>query len=81
MLRSFLLAAKLFAADTTATSQELCIEAGHADGSDSYEMCFCSLETYRCEAQGWCDADESAPYEAAAQILPSTEIVRAGCEH
>jgi hypothetical protein len=47
---------------TSATSDATCDAYWERD-SDSWWDCSVALETYRCERQGWCDAQESAPYQ------------------
>jgi hypothetical protein len=76
---SLLLALRLLAATSSATAESACSGAWEP-GTDGWESCVCTLETWRGMAQGWVDRDESAPYVAVPLGLPSTTRTYGGCE-
>lgn len=59
------------------TADEICATYW-TSGGDAHLACTVKLEHWRCQRQGWCDLDESAPYEAADAELP--DPVKAGRE-
>lgn len=75
--KALLLAARLYAASDSAVAEWECADPG----SDQHAACVCSLESWRCEAQGWCDREATAPYEAAPLGLPDVERTEPGCEY
>lgn len=59
------------------TADEICAEYWE-QGGDGYMACARGLEAWRCERQGWCDAEETAPYQPAATVMPLPDPVWAG---
>lgn len=66
------LASSLAHAHTDAVANAACSEAWTED-SDAWWDCTVRLETYRCEVQGWCGPEETAPYQAAFIAPPRVE--------
>lgn len=76
--KALVLAAKLFAASDASVATAICVEA-HGDRASRVEACVCSLETYRCERQGWCSAPD-ANFEGGYRGLPSPERTVQACQ-
>lgn len=74
-LKMLTLAAKLITATSPDVSAAAC-DAAWERGSDASEACFCSLESYRCEVQGWCGPSQAD----AVLVLPDVTRVEPGCE-
>jgi hypothetical protein len=74
MLNAALLALRLMVATTTEVAEFECPDPG----SDQHEMCFCTLETWRGNFQGWAtNADGSRD----PITLPNPDVVIAGCDY
>jgi hypothetical protein len=80
LINALVLSLRLLADDSSATAERACEAVGQRD-SDAWSSCVCELDTWRCEAQGWCSEPEAAPLGLAALLTPpSMHHVSAGCE-
>lgn len=69
-LKLLAIAARLLATppyEGPTTADEICAEHW-TSGGDGHAACAQQLEHWRCGRQGWCDRDESAPYEAESDL-------------
>jgi len=72
ILSAALMTLRLLTATTPDTASALCA-AQWEPGSDSHAACEVGLETWRCEAQGWCDGGPSV-----RAAMPLVDLVWAG---
>lgn len=75
-LQSLILAIRLVSIDSTTTAENACNDRWDED-TDGWHECFCALETWRCEAQGWCSEPGGEP-DLLGIGLPTTHV--AGCQ-
>jgi hypothetical protein len=76
-LASLFLALSLISADSTTPAETACTARWEPE-ADAWHECFCALETWRCEAQGWCSWDPGHEPDITTIGLPTT--TREGCQ-